>query len=269
MKEENNTEKSKVEIKYSVENIGIWLTFLGVVVTAIISFTNNQTTNELKSKQIAISERQTQHQRILRTIKSEIEQKDQDLSRLKFVKELLPDAMSGEEKRSAIFLTLVQLTLTDAEYEKLVTAMSSSQESSLRKTGKVGLEGIEKKQTIVAKNIVNLIEQISSDNKAARLKAMGDIYQTYKGNSLMLSAVLDYLAPASEKPLHIQGRINALFLLRNAEDSAWTVANLQRAHEVVSSVESGANSIGPKLGPQTKSVLQSVFSRLKSLQESG
>ena len=269
MNENRKTDESKAFASKNVEKIGVWLTFLGVLVTGFISFLNNQITNELKVKQISLSETQIEHQRVLGIIKSNIEQKDQDLSRLKFVKDLLPDAMSGEKKRSATFLTLVQLTLTDAEYEKLVLAMSSSQESNLRETGKYGLEGIETKQNIDANKIVNLVDQISSDDKAVRLKVMDEIYKMYKGSSKMLSAVLDYLAPASEKPLHVQGRINALFLLRNAEDAAWTAAHIQRAQEVLSSVESGAEKVGPKLGPQTVGVLRSVRRRIVSLQEAG
>lgn len=253
----NKTLESKVKL------VGIWLTFLGVAINAFISYLNIQASNEIKTQQALFDQQQSQQSLAIDRIKTDLSRKNQDLSRLQFVKELLPDAVSPE-KKSATFLTLVQLTLTEGEYKQLVSALSTSTDEELRKLGETGLTEIEARDQKEYNQLAALVAKIHSDTKSIRLKAMDDLYG-YINNPKMISAVLTSLSDARDNPEHVNGRVNALYLLRNAGDSAWTAQNLQQADEVMDGLRVGAESVGPPFGPQTARVYKSVITRLNSL----
>jgi hypothetical protein len=249
----------------AAKSLGIWLTFAGVLVNAIIAAWNGYVANDIKHKQVELQQFQSQNQASLNLVTSQLSKKDQDLSRLKFVRDLLPDALTGDRQRSATFLTLVQLTLTDDEYRSLIQALSSSADENLKSVGQQAFTALADTEQQNAQAIIQLVEKISSDDKATRLQAMDEIYKQHIRDTKLISALLEFLSAGSDIPLHIQGRINALFALRATPNNIWTPALVESAKSALANMKVGADRIGPPIGSQTDQVRLEVSAKLALL----
>lgn len=232
---------------------GAWLALFGVIITGAISIRNADQAAKIEAAQQISNEK-------IEIIKAEIERKNQDLSRLKFVREVLPDALSIDQQKRDSFLLLVELALEPKEYARLVEKMALSSNKFVQALG------VQATETRI-KEIEELVNQIKEPTKASRQEAVYRLKQKYSDNPKMVSSLLDYLSKkktgeGANGEQHDDGRINALYVLRSAAGEVWNDDLISDAERAFVETEEAIKQLPADSTKQTKQLLGELRTKL-------
>lgn len=109
-----------------------------------------------------------------------------------------------------------------------------------------------------------LIESISNEQRIVRRRATYLLNVYFSNDTEVISKVLDFIEPDVFNALRTQGRINALHILTNAGDDAWSDALVAAASERIDQIAANPPA---DWGPKQAEYLQKLRSRIYLLGE--
>jgi hypothetical protein len=113
--------------------------------------------------------------------------------------------------------------------------------------------------------IQGLVQQINSRDRATRLTATDSLKNQYSNSSDAVSSVLDLFGSDNINALSAEGRINALFFLKNTEASAWNSDLIQRGSKAIELMEQRHQSGIAVIGQQTRQYLEEFKQHLDNI----
>lgn len=257
--------KRPAKANKSTSNLGVWLTFCAVLINGGISIYNSSSARNIEAAQNDLASAQATVKSDIERLRVANEQRQQDLSRFEFVKDIIPKTMSANPRESATFLALVEFTLSEAEFIKLANALSASVDKELREIGDKATETINTRRDADRTRIEELFSQIESDERALRVNAMNEFYSHFMDSPELSLRAVAYIDEISKNTANIEGRLNALYLLLFSEDDAWNFASANSALDALAKLKRSAETVGvgPSFGPQTHETFNRAVARLQ------
>ena len=177
------------------------------------------------------------------------------------------EELSKEIQNSTSEILQLKGQIDKANAQLLAIAKAEDKDGSLvAKVEKELKERNEQVATIVASaesrnlevQIRNLVWQMNSNIKSARMAAVAELIEDYNSNRLAISSSLDLLKMPQLETLSPSGRINVLVFLRNTEQSSWNDDLKNRASSAIRLIRKRASENKAYIGPQTEDALRKL-----------
>lgn len=127
--------------------VGEWISIVSAVVTLLLTGINAYTKAAIDKADSELKQRTTAFEERMRTTAADLEQSKERTSRYGFVNGLLPSVMDSDERKRALTINLIRLSLTPDEADRFFAGFIASTDSATRKTGEEATRIIRQERT--------------------------------------------------------------------------------------------------------------------------
>jgi hypothetical protein len=237
----------EVAEKVFIPLVGAFLSLVAAVLAAVLVFITDRQASK-------IADQQNQIQRDIASIQTL--QFSQELEQ-KYIEIFYDEMTSGNASRQTIAISLLR-EINPQTGEKLNLW---AQRSGILKP-QAQQESINVQLQL---QIQRIVQQINSSDRSTRLTATDTLKNQYSDSVDAVNGVLALFSPENIGSLSAEGRINALFFLKNTKASAWTPDLIQRGNQAIELLEERHQNGTAPIGQQTRQYLEDFKRYLSSV----
>ena len=274
MTKEQDQEREKL---HRFQVVAGWAGVFGAVVSASVAiwatkidYDNSQLDRDNSRQKSRVEElsQKLEEQRVeIENQRFILRKQKEDVERYDYIREkLYDDLISSDKQKQKFAINLVQLVLTDDEYNSLFNGLALSQDEEVQNLAEIALTIREQK---VQKDLEEKVQRINSPVRSTSLQATDMLKTQYAGNTEVIKLVLDLFEPSKIDALSALGRLNALLYLKNTELRAWTPELAVQAESVIDFLEKRHQDGTAIIGAQTRQHLEKFKQHLSQVKAQG